>query len=209
MRLNGILDAIESDKGFRELIGNMEAGRHPVGVFGVSESAKAFLLSAVFRKSEHGLFVFASKDMDAKNLYEDLLLYENDVYYFPSKEAVFYNIDAISGDLRWERLKVMKRLLEGGRKIVVTTIDALSQFYTPAGFFRTYTFKLRQGETADLKAIGRRLTESGYQRVEMVEGRGEFAQRGGILDIFVPMGSMPYRIELFGDEIDSIRTFQP
>jgi transcription-repair coupling factor (superfamily II helicase) len=209
MRLNGILDAIESDKGFRELVGNMEAGKHPVGVYGVSESAKAFLLSAVFRKSEHGLFVFASKDMDAKNLYEDLLLYENDVYYFPSKEAVFYNIDAISGDLRWERLKVMKRLLEGGRKIVVTTIDALSQFYTPAGFFRTYTFRLRKGETADLKALGRRLSESGYQRVEMVEGRGEFAQRGGILDIFVPMGSMPYRIELFGDEIDSIRTFNP
>lgn len=208
MRLDGILEALDQEKGFNELLKGIKDEKYPVGVFGVSESAKAFLLSAMFRKEKTSLFVFASKDMEAKNLYEDLILYENDVYYLPSKEAVFYNVDAISGDVRWERLKVLRQLLGSKKKkIVVTTIDALSSLYTPVEYFRQYTFEVKKGENVDLKGLASRLVESGYQRVDMVEGKGEFALRGGILDVYVPTVSVPYRIELFGDEVDSLRTF--
>ena len=207
MRLEGLRQELYKDKTFKELRNGIKDRKYPVGVYGVSESAKAFLISALFGKEKDSLFVFASKDMDAKNLYEDLLLYESEVYYFPAKEAVFYNIDAISGDLRWERLKVMKELMNGKKKIIVTTIEALAATYAPFDYFREYFFTIEKDMEIDLKDLAQKLTSSGYVRAELVEGKGEFALRGGILDVFPPDGVLPYRIELFGDEIDSIRTF--
>ena len=209
MRLDGLRQEIYKDNTFKELQKSIKDRKYPVGVYGVSESARAFLISALFGKEKDSLFVFASKDMDAKNLYEDLLLYENEVYYFPAKDVVFYNIDAVSGDLRWERLKVIKELMNGKKKIIVTTIEALTATYAPFEYFRENFLTIRKGMEMDLKELARKLTHSGYVRAELVEGKGEFALRGGILDVYPPDGQVPYRIELFGDEIDSIRTFNP
>lgn len=209
VRLEGLRQRLYEDGSFKELRKSIKERKFPVGVFGVSESARAYLISTLFGKEKDSIFIFTSKDMDAKNLYEDLLLYENEVYYFPAKDLVFYNIDAISGDLRWERLKVMKALQNGKKKIVVTTIDALTAKYAPYEYFRAYHFSLEKGMEIDLKEVGKRLQSSGYVRVELVEGKGEYALRGGILDVFPPDSAQPYRVELFGDEIDSIRTFHP
>lgn len=209
MRLEGLRQRLYEDDSFKELRKNIKEKKFPVGVFGVSESARAYLISSLFGKEKDSVFVFASTDMDAKNLYEDLLLYENEVYYFPAKDLVFYNIDAISGDLRWERLKVMKALQNGKKKIIVTTIEALTPHYAPYEYFKEYHFSLEKGMEIDLKEVGRKLQSSGYLRVELVEGKGEYALRGGILDVFPPDSAQPFRVELFGDEIDSIRTFHP
>lgn len=209
MRFNGVMKAIQEDPAFRDLEKGIREKRYPVGAYGISESARAFLLSAMFQKEEESLFVFASKDMDAKNLYEDLLLYENEVYYFPAKEVVFYNIDAISGDLRWERLKVIKELMNGKKKIVVTTIEALAALYSPFSHYREYFLTVEKGMILDLKAMAKTLVQAGYVRTELVEGKGEFALRGGLLDVYPPDGPLPYRVELFDDEVDSLRTFNP
>lgn len=209
MRLEGFLQAIYEDETFQSLRQSIKEKKFPVGIYGVSESARAYLISALFGKEKDSLFIFASKDMDAKNLYEDLLLYESEVYYFPAKDVVFYNIDAVSGDLRWERLKVMKALQNNKKKIVVTTIEALASLYAPYDFFTDYHMTLTKGMEISLKDMGKKLTSAGYVRVELVEGKGEYALRGGILDVFPPDGVLPYRVELFGDEIDSIRSFHP
>ncbi len=86
------------------------------------------------------MIILTHSDMEAKNIYEDLSFYTNDIYYFPAKEVVFYNIDAISGDLRWARLKVIKEILDNKNKIIVTSIDTLTSVYTPKELFREYTF---------------------------------------------------------------------
>ena len=209
MRLNGIFEEIYKDDNYKELENGLRGEKYPIGVYGISESARAFLISAMFEKEKESLFVFTSKDMDAKNLYEDLLLYENEVYYFPTKDVVFYNIDAVSGDLRWERLKVIKQLLNDKKKIIITTIDALSALYSPMEYYRDYYFTIHKGMELNLKALSEKLVSSGYVRTELVEGKGEFALRGGLLDVYPPDGFLPYRIELFGDEVDSLRTFNP
>lgn len=209
MRFKGIFQEIYKDSNFIELESGIKNQKYPIGIYGVSESARAFLISAMFGKGKESLFVFASKDMDAKNLYEDLLLYENEVYYFPTRDVVFYNIDAVSGDLRWERLRVIKELMNDKKKIIVTTIDALTAMYSPLEYYKEYYFTIHKGMELDLKALSKRLVSSGYTRTELVEGKGEFALRGGLLDIYPPDGSLPYRIELFGDEVDSLRTFNP
>lgn len=209
MRMESIMAHIRKVGHYQRLLEGMRAERYPLGVYGVSESARAFLLGAIASEGDRSIFVLTASDMDAKNLYEDLQLYHSEVYYFPSKEVVFYNIDAISGDLRWERLKVIKALLQPGKKIVVTTVDALAAHYTPLSMYADYRLRIAKGDQLDLAILARKLLQSGYQRAELVEGRGEFALRGGLLDVFPPDSPVPCRIELFGDEVDSIRTFNP
>jgi len=140
-------------------------------------------------------------------MYEDISFFYPNTYLFPSKEIVFYNIDAISGDLRWERLKVIREIVRQSRKIIVTAVDNLTSSYIPIELYREYTFKIVLGQQLSLHDISAKLIESGYERISTVVLKGQFSIRGGILDIFPPASSSPYRIELFGDEVDSIRTF--
>ena len=207
MRLKGVLEPFENSVEFENIKSGINSERYPIGIYGVSESGRVYVMSSVFEYIDKSMVIVTQSDMDAKNVYEDLLLYTNDVHYFPAKEMVFYNIDAISGDLRWARLKVINEILNKKKKIIVTSIDAFSARYTPHKLFKEYTMKLKEGDEINLEEFSKKLIQSGYERVEIVEGKGQFALRGGIADIFPTCSAYPYRIELFGDEIESIRTF--
>ncbi|MDU4143508.1 transcription-repair coupling factor, partial [Clostridium sp.] len=110
-------------------------------------------------------------------------------------------------DLRWARLNVIKEILSNNKNIIVTSIDAFAARYTPKDLFKTHTVSISVGDEVDFKELSKILVEAGYDRVDVVEGKGEFSLRGGLLDLFPTNSIYPYRIELFGDEIDSIRTF--
>ncbi len=207
MRLKGLLEPFENSVEFESIITGINNEKYPMGIYGVSESGKIYIVDNIFENINKSMVVVTQSDMEAKNVYEDLLLYTNDVHYFPAKEMVFYNIDAISGDLRWARLKVINEILKKKKKIIVTSIDAFSARYTPHKLFADYTMKLKESDEVNLNEISKKLIQSGYERVEMVEGKGQFALRGGILDVFPTCSAYPYRVELFGDEIESIRTF--
>ncbi|GAB6168589.1 transcription-repair coupling factor [Clostridium carnis] len=207
MRLTGILDPLKKSTQFNDIIENMESGKYPINIYGLSDSGKSYIVDGIYENIDTSIVILTHSDMEAKNIYEDLNFYTNDVYYFPSKEVVFYNIDAISGDLRWERLKVIKEILNNKKKIIVSSIDALSTAYTPKSLFEEYSFTFKVDDEVEFKDLAIKLLESGYERVEIVEGKGEFSLRGGILDVFPPTSAYPFRIELFGDSIESIRTF--
>lgn len=207
MRLMGLMEPLMASDEFNKINRSFENKKFPVGVYGLADSGKSYFLDALFEKQEQSIVIVTHSDIEAKNIYEDLLLYTNDVYYFPTKEVVFYNMDAISGDLRWARLKIINEILNDKKKIVVTSIDAFVNSYTPVDFYEKYKIRLSVGDEKDLKDLALLLVESGYERVEIVEGKGEFSLRGGILDVYPPQAVYPYRIEMFGDEIDSIRTF--
>ena len=207
MRLKGLMEPLISSEEFIDLKSYINNGKHPIEIEGLSESGRSYFINGVYETNDKPIVVITNSDMEAKNLYEDLNLYLSNVYYFPAKEIVFYNIDAISGDLRWARLNVIKEILSNKKNIVITSIDAFAARYTPKELFKTHTIKVNVGDEVDFKELSRLLVESGYDRVEVVEGKGEFSLRGGLLDLFPPNYVYPYRIELFGDEIDSIRTF--
>ena len=193
---------------FKKMLEYISKKQYPLSVYGLSESGKSYLIDGIFEKSENSIVIITHSDMEAKNLYEDLSLYSTEVYYFPLREVVFYNIDVISGDLRWARLKVIKEVMKNeGKKIIITSIDAMTSLYTPREYYYNYSIKISQGDEIDLKELSQKLIECGYERVEAVDGKGEFSFRGGILDVFPPTCVYPYRIELFGDEVDSIRSF--
>lgn len=206
MRLKGLIKPLINNNKFSQIL-SLTKDNKLVELNGVSDSARGLFLASIYESIDKPMVVITSSDMEAKNLYEDLNLFINNVYYFPSKEVVFYNIDAISGDLRWERLKVIKAILNGKKNIIVTSIEGFSLRLAPRELYKSHILNLKLGMEVNLKSISKLLIEGGYERVEMVEGKGEFSLRGGILDVYPADSIYPYRIELFGDEIDTIRTF--
>lgn len=207
MRLRGLMEPLISSEEFIELESYIKGDKHPIEIEGLSESGKSYVINGIYEVSNKPVVIITNSDMEAKNLYEDLNLYLSNVYYFPAKEIVFYNVDAISGDLRWTRLNVIKEILSNNKNIIVTSIDAFAARYTPKDLFKTHTVSISVGDEVDFKELSKILVEAGYDRVDVVEGKGEFSLRGGLLDLFPTNSIYPYRIELFGDEIDSIRTF--
>ncbi|NLZ48351.1 MAG: transcription-repair coupling factor [Clostridiales bacterium] len=207
MRFKGLMESLTNSSMFKEFIYDLSCNKYPAAIYGLSESARAYVINGVFEKTNSNIFIIANSDVEGRNIYEDLSLYIPNVYYFPSKEIVFYNIYAISGDLRWERLKVIKEMLTPGRKVIVTTAEALAPVYTPFELYKKYDFKISVGDTINLQELAYKLVQCGYERMEIVDGKGQFSIRGGIIDLFSPISNVPYRIELFGDEVDSIRSF--
>ena len=208
MRLQGVMQPFKDNMKFKSITEKISEKTFPINIYGISESGKSYIINGIFEENDNSMVVVTHSDVDAKNLYEDLSFYTTDVFYFPVREVVFYNVDAISGDLRWARLKVIKEILQNERKkIIVTSIDALTSLYTPKDYYLRYSMIIKTGDDIDLKEISKSLLQCGYERVEVVEGKGEFSFRGGILDVFPPTSAYPYRVELFGDEVDSIRTF--
>ena len=209
VRFDFIKDEIRKTGGYQSIAEGVAQGSYPIGVYGISDSARAALISAFHSEHDQSVYVVSHSDLEARQLYEDLLLYDLEVYHLPVRDPVFYNPYAISGDLRWERIKVLKEMTDGRKKIIVTSAEALTLAYMPLEQYKAYTFQFKKGDTIELKTLVNKLIDSGYESVELVEMRGQFAKRGGIIDIFSPVLAFPVRIELFGDEIDSLRAFDP
>ena len=209
MRLKGLMQPLKSSKEFKDIKQNMKQNNYPLGVMGLSDSARAYLIDAVYEENDKSILVVTHSDVEAKNLYEDLSLYAPNVHYFPTREMVFYNVDAISGDLRWERIKVIREMLRAEKKIVITCVEALASCYIPLDLYKEYTFTYKVGDTLNFKELGEKLIQCGYERADMVENKGQFSIRGGIMDIYPTGSASPFRMELFGDEVDSIRSFNP
>ncbi len=207
MRLEGLLSPLSLSEDFKTLLKNINSNKFPIGAYGLADSGKNYFIGNIFDNVDESLIIFTHSDVEARKIYEDLSLYTTEVYYLPTKEVVFYNIYAISGDLRWERLKVINEILTSKKKIIITCIDSLGAAYIPKELYIKYTFKLSVGDIVEIKLLEEKLIKSGYERVDIVENKGEFSVRGGIIDIYPPIATEPYRLEFFGDEIDSIRNF--
>lgn len=207
MRLDGLLKPLKDSREYVNIIDGIKKDKFPIGIFGLSESARSYLIETMYEEMDKSFLVVTHNDVEAKNLYEDLSFYLTNVYYLPSKEVVFYNIEAISGDLRWERLKVIREITRKSKKIIVVSAEALAATCIPMELYEKYTFKYKTGDSIDIDDFNEKLIHCGYEKSDIVESKGQFSVRGGIIDIYPPVSAVPFRIELFGDEIDSIRSF--
>ena len=206
MRLQGLINPLLNSDSFTSIKDSLNRNKN-LEINGLSESGKSYMINAIYEEQDKSMVIVTHSDIEARNMCEDLSFYTQDVYYLPAKEIVFYNIAAISGDLRWARLSVIREILNKKKKIIIVTMDSFATTYTPVNLFKENTIKLKAGKELNLLELSKKLLGCGYERVEVVEGKGEFSLRGGILDIYPPNSSVPYRIELFGDEIESIRRF--
>ncbi len=192
---NTLLSAIKEDRG-------------PVSVLGPSDSQKVHIVYSLLTHSgQKGLFV-TYNEMQARRAYEDFSFFlGDDVLYFPPRETMLYNIEARSNDVIYQRVKALLRCMSGDYKVLVLPAEALTQMLSPMELFRDGILDFSVGMQIELNEIMSHLVLYGYERVEIVEGKAQFAVRGGIIDIFAVNNEQPVRIELFDTEIDSIRFF--
>jgi len=145
--------------------------------------------------------------LKAKELYEDYKLYDKDVILMAAKDMIFFQADIHGSELTLERLSTYRRILEGEPLTIVTTFDALMSPCVPLSVYDENQIFLDNTVTVEEAALAASLVKIGYEKCPQVEGKGQFSIRGGIVDIFDVTQENPYRIELWGDEVESIRSF--
>lgn len=193
-------------KEFAEARKNLEAGQTPIYLTGCIDSQKCHLMYGLSEQARYRVIITYS-EAKAKEIYDDFILYDKNAYLYPAKDIIFFSADIHGNAIIQNRIKVLKRLLEGEETTIITTIDGGMDRILPLEYLQQQVIQLTEAQTVDLTKLVKQLVELGYDRQGQVDAPGQFAVRGGILDIFPLTSETPYRVELWGDEIDSIKTF--
>ena len=191
---------------FEEIRSKLKDNKGVLQVTGCIDSQKSHFIDALSEGYDSCLIV-ADNELRAKELYENYRFFDREALLLPARDFIFYQADIHSGEIDRQRAAVWKTLAQGTKVTVITTIAAFMTHSMPFAEWKDAAFTMKSGEELDLSAVSKRLLELGYEHASMVEGPGQFAVRGGILDIFSLTDEMPVRVELWGDEIDSIRSF--
>ena len=207
MNHNPILKILDSATDYQRMKQALEGGKGPVAAFGVAANAKAHLCAALAERRQV-LFVTAT-DVTAAQFHESARLFGVRAELFLPRETPLTYVHAASGENRSARISALSALLDGEPCVVAASAAALMQTLAPRGAFAYSQMRVSVGDALEPRALIERLVSAGYERVEMVEGRGQCAARGDLVDVFAPGEEYPVRIEFFGDEIDQMRTFDP
>ncbi|OGC76740.1 MAG: transcription-repair coupling factor [candidate division Zixibacteria bacterium RBG_16_50_21] len=193
----------------RELIRAIEKGERKFVISGWAGSGKAWLLASLFQQLDRPMAVICSKDQEAEDLKNDLetFLGKNKVWLFPSWETDILQPEAPDSEIISERLEALARMTGGAKGIVVIPVQALFEHTLPPERLKQSTYNLETGQELELLELVSALERLGFKRTAWVEEVGEYSVRGGILDLFPYSLENPVRIEFFGSQIESIRTF--
>ena len=194
---------------FKEVVARLRAGEEELFLHGLPTTLLAFLLTHVQRSIERPLLVIAADEDRAEEWRDDLqaISGEEVVRYFPVWDVDLYERRSPAAEITGLRLEAATQLQRRRPTIVVAPAAALLLPLIPPHALDLGTLHLKTGEEHSLDWLGAHLVDCGFERVSMIDGVGQFSVRGGILDVF-PFGSdHPFRLEFFGDEIESIRTF--
>ena len=201
---NPLLELQEYDN----LVQALKSGKGPLQVTGTLDSQKVHLMYELGEASAFAWkLVVTYDDTRAKEIYDDLRSFTSRVWLYPAKDLLFYSADIHGNLMARQRIAVLRRLMEDREGVVVTTMDGLMDHLLPLKYLREQSITVESGQVIDLDAWKERLIAMGYERVAQVDGMGQFSIRGGIVDIFPLTEEVPVRIELWDDEVDSIRTF--
>lgn len=189
---------------YDQLMRGMKQGEFPVQLIGCMDTQESHMIFGTGGKKRIRL-VITHNEVRAKELVEDLKLYDREVMYYPAKDFIFYSADVHGQAIVKERLKVIKKLLEGEPVTVVTTMDGGMDYCLPFSRYKEKSIHVGEQDILDLEELKQKLVAVGYENTGQVAKEGEFSVRGGIIDIFPLTEDCPYRIELWGDEVDNIR----
>lgn len=193
---------------YNELLGDIKNRTKNLSIIGITDAALPHLIYSLYNYSEVLPCVVCPNVSSAKKIIQDFKYYSDiEILYFPAREITYYTYDTQSREIENARVHTINKVINNEKCIIVTTIEALMQKMLPKENYIGKTIPLKQGETTSLEKITSLCSGMGYSRVELVEGPGQFSVRGGLIDVFSPDMSEPVRIEFFGEEIDSIRTF--
>ncbi len=208
MSIDNILKPLYEMKEFNELLSSLETNLNTVQVYGIADTQKAVAAALICKHIGKQCLFITHNDLLSRKIAEDISFFDADLgVLFPGGEMVFRRIDARSNEIMQNRLKVYDDIISGKNIIICASIEALLAKTVSPKLFSSMTRELSIGDTVSLEEIKGYFVKAGYERIDMVEGRGQFSIRGGIIDFYSPIHQNAVRIELFDDEIDSIRYF--
>ena len=194
---------------FNKLVKDIESNNNEkISILGLTDSQKAHMIYSLYNYSKKNPVIVCPNVTTAKKMIQDLKFYsETEIVYLPAREVIYYDSDIESREIENARVYAINKLIEKEPCIIVTVMEALMQKMLPKSTYENKNVCFKVQNEIDMDNIVSTLVSLGYSKHEIVDGKGKFAVRGGIIDVFPTSSDMPYRIELFGDEIDSIRTF--
>ena len=207
--MNAIISKLQNLPKFQETILEIEKKNSPISISGLSEVGKIQYIYACKESTNRPICIVTYNEIQARKIIEDLKYFANDfenIYFFPKRELVTYDYIAESKDLPYLRQEVLNKIENKKAKIIVTTVEALMQKMVARDTLFQNKISLSVGKTYSVDEIKKTLVYLGYEKVDLVENRGQFSSRGDIVDIAISEKE-GIRIEFWGDDIDSIRKF--
>ena len=204
--MNTIIGELGKNPKFKEYINSIEKNTSPIALSGLTDVGIVQMISATSEFTKRPICILTYNEIQAKKVLEDIKYFTDKVYYLPKKEVVTYDYVAESKDLPYERIEILNKIQEMKTGIIITTIEtALQKMINRKALYKNL-LKLKVGDILNLEEVKKILIDLGYSRCDLIEGRGQFSVRGGIVDISLTEKE-GIRIEFWGDEIDSIRYF--
>ncbi|MBS7006859.1 transcription-repair coupling factor [Anaerostipes sp.] len=199
----------ENDAVYGQIKAGLEKHQGPVLVSGCTDGAKAHLVSTFKGSRKRGDYkiIVTADENKAKEWAGNYRFFGGDAIYFPAKDPLFYSADVHGNAIAKERLKGIESIIKGQGGVFVLSIDALMDRVVPLSQIKKNRVVISLETEISEQEITKEFTAMGYERTPFVEAAGEFAVRGGIIDIYPFTADCPYRIELWGEEVDSIRSF--
>jgi len=208
MSFQNIIRPLENMPEYKLLMDSMKGSGKSIEAYGISETQKSLIAAALSSSLNKNCIVITHNEIVARKLYEDIsFLTPDSALLLHAGEIIFHRIDAKSNEISQQRLTTINQLLSSKTKVVCASVEALILKMIPMERFTEIKRKISIGDTVDTGEIIRLFSMAGYERVDMVEGKGQFSVRGGIIDYYPLTEENPIRIELFGDEVDSLRQF--
>lgn len=191
---------------YEEIKKQLEKERAAVTLSGCVDSEKLHMIYGLGDGFRYKIIVTFS-DLKTKELYEDYQFYDRNVMIYPAKDLIFFQADIHGNQLIMQRMKCLRRLMEGRPTTIITTFDALMTPQIPLSVQQKNIVSINKQSHIDESNLAVRLAELGYEKNYQVEAPGQFSVRGGIIDVFDLTEENPYRIELWGEDVESIRSF--
>ncbi len=207
--MNSINQFLTEKEDINSVIDGVSSGFNEQLVAGLTGTARSLFVSTIYQAHQKKTLIITHQLIHAQQLYEDLIEFSKNpsIYLYPVNELIASEMAIASPEMRAERIKSLTKWLQSDAGILIAPIAALKRILPPRNYWSTYQLSFTEGEVLQLENYMATLVEMGYERVEMVTAPSEFSVRGGIIDIYPVTEQYPIRIELFDDEIDSIRYF--
>lgn len=199
-------EEFNKSKDFISLSKSIDSLNAPVGAIGLSDITKCFAIHALCEKGDKA-FVITPDEATAVKMQESLSQLQEGVLLYPSRELTFVEVAGVSREFEHIRLGVLSRILQGDYSAVVLSANAACQYTMPPSVLEKRSFLISAGDEINVSTLEEKLTLAGYVRYDQVDGTSQFAIRGGIIDIFPPYLDEPVRIEMWGDNVDTISSF--
>ena len=182
----------------------------PLLVTGLSHIHKAhFLASLCYEKLPSPILVITESEASAAKLTEDIntMCGDTAAYQFPASDLTLADTEAQSQEYEYKRIETLSAALSGKARLIISSSEAAVQLTVPKDILEKHTVTLKAGDEIKLDELAKTLVSAGYTRCDMIEGKGQFSFRGSLADIYPVSSDYPVRIELWGDEIDTVASF--